>query len=238
MKNLVRFALVTIAVLFILSGCNKTEVKFDLGIHVLLIQKDNPMTGDETPVYTLSLGIIGVNEEIEPGTESITRNGVLVLGSSTIPNTYEKDIEYAPDPTFFNGSYMLAANSKKLNYATYTVPVSFTNSPLQPFTVENFAYQGGALSCDFKDIDPNALMCGFHIIPVYNNSPISSELQTSDLMEFIPTGSTKHTVSLAYQMPPNCDRVLVYPSIVKRNSNDAIFHIYTKDLGNDSIIGQ
>ena len=236
MKKLIRFALVTVVVSFMLAGCSKTEVVFDLGIHVLLIQQDDPSTSGTTPMYTLSLGIIGVNEEFEPGTESITRNGALVSGRSILPNTYEKDIEYVSDPTLFNGSYILSANSNKLNYATFTLPISFVNSPLQPFTVENFTYQGNNISCDFKELDSNALMCGFHIIPIYENSPLGSELQAADLMESIPTGSTKHTVSLAYQLPPNCKQVFVYPSIVKRNSNNTVFQLYIKDLGTDSII--
>ena len=229
MKKIARFTLVAVAALLVLTGCNKDhEVRFELGVHVLLIQKDSPTTGN--PLYHLSLGMFGFNEELDPVTASITHNGMPVLGSSIIPNAYEKDVEYRSDPISFNGTYTFTANSTKLSQASLSVPISLSNSPLQPFDIEDYSHQNGRISCTFKNIDPDAIMCGFHIVPIIKNSLASSDMLAIDLVESIPMGNAEHTFSASFEMSSDYESVIIYPAIVKINNNNTIYQIYIKEL--------
>ena len=230
MSKFVKFAIFAVAVLFVLSGCGKAESEFDLGSVVLLIQEDDQETGDFK--YNFALGMVGANEEIEPGSEFITIDGYPVAGVSNIPNTYEKKTEYKSDPTYFNGEYFLSAMSNKGNFDSFSLSINFANSPLAPFVVEDYKYEGGMISAKFKEIDPNAILYGFHIVPVYKDLPVTSELYATDKMENLTLGTSSSTISIAFEMSPYYDRVNIYAAIVKLNSNNRVYHMYVKEMGN------
>ena len=208
------FAILAATVLFTLGSCQKVEPEFDFTVSLYVIQSKE---GTDDYMYDLYFALIGYNEAIQDA--SITFNSTSIPIVSNVQGTYETMSFARTDIRSFNGTYLFAATSPNSNSSSFSATLNFQNSPLDEFTVEGFRYENGQLHADFKNIDSEAIACGFYINPIIDNVPAISKIYAVILEENINPGRSEYSVSFTVQEHPDYKGLRIYPMISKANGS-------------------
>ena len=217
MKRIMKFTLLAVAVLLLSVSCQKDDPKFWIFVQSILFQETNPGTGEAT--FDLWFGVTGFNEELQTEAVNISHNGMPLMGISYIPNRYETVSNPTGNPMDFNGTYLFQAKSKNQSEDSVSGSITLANTPLAEFDVEDFSYNNYTISCKFKNIDEDAEICGFYIIPLIDGLPEESKMSAFDLFEESRPGETEYTVSKEFHKQSNYSGVKIYPAIAKMNGS-------------------
>jgi|GEM_PF-5014934 len=215
MKRIMKFTLLAVAVLLLSVSCQKDDPKFWIFVQSILFQEVNPGTGEAT--FDLWFGVTGFNEELQTEAVNISHNGMPLMGISYIPNSYETVSNPTGNPTDFNGTYLFQAKSKNQSEDSISGSITLTNTPLTEFDIEDFSYNNYTISCKFKNIDEDAEVCGFYIIPLIDGLPEKSKIGDFHRFERNVLEETGYTVSIERPVQNGYNRVKIYPAIAKMN---------------------
>jgi hypothetical protein len=221
----VAFAILAATILFTIGSCQKSDPEFSINVSTYIIQTE---VGTNDYVYDLYFGVLGYNDIIQDGSVSITLNNTPILGVSNIPGSYEKVPTSNADIKAFNGTYGFQATSINSKSAFFSASFTFQDTPLDKFTVENFKYEDGRVSAIFKNIDPNAIICGFYINPIIDGVPLVSRMYALSHRENIIPEEGERSVTASIQMLSEYDGLRIYPMIGRANSS--ILQIFIGDI--------
>ena len=221
----VAFAILAATILFTIGSCQKSDPEFNFNISTYIIQTE---VGMDNYVYDLYFGILGYNDIIQDGSVLITLNNTPIAGVSNIPGSYEKVPTPNVDIKAFDGTYSFQATSINSKPASFSASFIFQDTPLDKFTVENFKYEDGRITATFKDIDPDAILCGFYINPIIDGVPLVSRMYALSHLENITPGEDERSVTASIQVLSEYDGLRIYPVIGRANSS--ILQMFIGDM--------